>query len=96
MEPQSEATLKRRGSGVSIALSKSPSRVGTRPNSLERTAVQEYQDWQTGYPQPAGPYPILVNPPPMPTVKTNDSRLQPCNVKFDNTNKPYQWYPEKI
>ena len=73
-----EATLKRRGSGVSIALSKSPSRVGTRPNSLERTAVQEYQDWQTGYPQPAGPYPILVNPPPMPTVKTNVPRLINC------------------
>jgi hypothetical protein len=92
MEPQNEATLKRRGSGVSIALSKSPSRVGTRPNSLERTAVQEYQDWQTGYPQPAGPYPILVNPPPMPTVKTNESRLIKMHVMSYLTiliNRPY-------
>ena len=93
MEPQNEATLKRRGSGVSIALSKSPSRVGTRPNSLERTAVQEYQDWQTGYPpQPAGPYPILVNPPPMPTVKTNDSIIIILHVMSNLTiliNRPY-------
>ena len=68
MENGNEGTLKRRGSGVSIALSKTPSKAEMRPNSLDRNALHEYQQWQAAYAQPPGPYPILVNPPPMPTV----------------------------
>ena len=70
-----EATLKRRGSGISLSLNKQPSRGGSRPQSLDRNGMREFHDWQQqygGYPpmQAApGPYPILVNPPPMPTVR---------------------------
>ena len=73
MEAGNDGTLKRRGSGGSIALSKTPSKAGMRPKSLDRNALQEYQDWQAAYAgspyaQSPGPYPILVNPPPLPTV----------------------------
>ena len=84
---ENDSTLKRRGSGVSIALSKSPSRVGTRPHFLDRNAVQDYQDWQATYAQPAGPYPILVNPPPMPTVTiyTTSSLMCKTEIKCRST-----------
>ena len=74
---ENDPGLKRRGSGISLSLNRTPSKSGgSRPNSLDRNGLRDFQDWQQqqygGYPpmqhQPQGPYPILVNPPPMPTV----------------------------
>ena len=60
----------RRGSGVSLPLNASPAGRAPRPRPMSPSPMQEWGHWghTTGY-NVQQPYPILVNPPPMPTVK---------------------------
>lgn len=62
-------TLKRRGSGVSINLQRAPSnRAQSRPNSMAMDSYGPPQQYGYNMMQPG--FPILVNPPPIPTVKS--------------------------
>lgn len=74
-------TLKRRGSGMSISLGRnnsvrggnSPAVNRVRPTSMHMDFPQQ---WPGAMHHP-GHYPILVNPPPMPTViRFNTKALQ--------------------
>ena len=68
MEPSqidAESVLKRRGSGISIALSQHQKAASKSTGMMDKVGFQDYEQWP-GYMQ-AG-YPILINPPNMPTV----------------------------
>ena len=56
----------RRGSGISLSINRGAPQATPRTRSLERNP--EYFHHPSPYYMQAPPYPVLMNPPPLPTV----------------------------
>ena len=64
---EQEGAKQRRGSGISLPLNAAGMPRAMRPSN-GADQMQGYHGWGGGY-NFQQPYPILINPPPMPTVR---------------------------